>query len=753
MFNLSGVPLEKAELDVLMNGLKFVPTPRKVDNLELRADLLTLVYKLKWQFSFSNRDTTDPDADLVRLKTHSKAPPKPRDGRQLLLCNQIEKISPKTKSTHNYNLSPHLYKAGLRSIIDKLQDLVIKEADKGSGIVIMTKSFYNGKILSMFSDDNYEVSDIDCSTLVKRTRNFINKHKVQLTKKELEAILKQEAFLASFYGLPKIHKSQQINEAVCAQRSELITCLEPNDLKFRPIVSCQSCPTATLSDLLDKLLRPFVKKVKFRLKDTWDFLRKLPPRAQEGDFTMTADISSLYTNITTANGETAILYYHEQFPELLPARFSKNFLIEMYKFCQNNLYFCFQDTTYRQKNGTGMGRSYAPSLADLKQGYDEILLEIKIREVFAPQMAAFFFENYGRFLDDIHFRWKLQWLSELQTIKNVMNTIDENINYEFENSNDDGENSISFLDVKITIKNEMTITDIFNKKTDTFNYVPFNSCHPRHTLRNIPFSLARRIRGIVSDPALVLVRMEDMKRRLRAKKYPLGLIDEGIRLALSMSRDNILHPPTKPIESRAGRESFFVSTYNPRIEDPILDIRQAVDVYNSSTAENYKIKVRSSFRKSPSLKDLLTFQRTKGIGVRGCKDGCILCKEYLHTGESLNLKQGKTLSANEQFDCMSRNLLYAAKCKGCEEFYAGETGDQLSTRFNVHRQQGKFDSQIQAVKADQHFRICGKDKYSVFPFKRLKKNCTIYRRVVEEDFIKEYKPVLNGDSPFQPTTF
>ena len=335
-------------------------------------------------------------------------------------------------------------------------------------------------------------------------------------------------------------------------------------------------------------------------------------------------------------------------------------------------------------------------------------------------------------MDDNHFRWKFKWLNELPSIESAMNSIDVNIKYEFEKSNANDENSISFLDVKIAIKNEVTTTDIFNKKTDTFNYVPFNSCHPRHTLRNIPFSLARRIRGIVSDPTLVSVRMDDMKRRLRAKKYPLRLINEGIRLALSMSRDSILHPPAKTIEPHTGRESFFVSTYNPGIEDPIQDIRQAVNVYNSSQTETSKIKVRSSFRKSPSLKDLLTFQRTKSIGVRGCKDGCILCKEYLHTGNSLKLKDGKILSCNEQFDCLSRNLLYAAKCSGCDEFYAGETGDQSCTRFAVHRQQGKFDSQIQAVKADQHFRVCGKDKYSVFPAKHLKKNCTIYRRVAEE---------------------
>ena len=140
-----------------------------------------------------------------------------------------------------------------------------------------------------------------------------------------------------------------------------------------------------------------------------------------------------------------------------------------------------------------------------------------------------------------------------------------------------------------------------------------------------------------------------------------------------------------------------------------------------------------------------------GNGVSKCKDNCLLCRDFLHTGPSLTLKDGTVLSANEKFDCKSRNLLYTAKCGGCNEIYLGETGDQLSNRFAVHRQQGKLGAQIQAVQADQHFRICGKDQYKVFPFRRLKnKNCTIYRRVMEAKYINKYKPVLNANSPFDP---
>ena len=89
------------------------------------------------------------------------------------------------------------------------------------------------------------------------------------------------------------------------------------------------------------------------------------------------------------------------------------------EFCQDNLYFRYNNTVYRQTSGTGMGRIYAPSIADLKQGYNEVKLEQKMKEIFAPQISSFFLQHYRRYLDDIHFRWKNIWVQHLQAIKKL----------------------------------------------------------------------------------------------------------------------------------------------------------------------------------------------------------------------------------------------------------------------------------------------------------------------------------------------
>ena len=65
--------------------------------------------------------------------------------------------------------------------------------------------------------------------------------------------------VSNFYGLPKIHKSMVIESAINTQISEIIEIFEPNDLKPIPIVGGPKCPTRKLSQLIDILLKPFLR--------------------------------------------------------------------------------------------------------------------------------------------------------------------------------------------------------------------------------------------------------------------------------------------------------------------------------------------------------------------------------------------------------------------------------------------------------------------------------------------------------------
>ena len=48
----------------------------------------------------------------------------------------------------------------------------------------------------------------------------------------------------------------------------------------------------------------------------------------------------------------------------------------------------------------------------------------------------------------------------------------------------------------VSVKDGYIETDLYTKSTDQHQYLLVSSCHPQHTKRAIPFSLALRLRRI-----------------------------------------------------------------------------------------------------------------------------------------------------------------------------------------------------------------------------------------------------------------
>ena len=62
--------------------------------------------------------------------------------------------------------------------------------------------------------------------------------------------------------------------------------------------------------------------------------------------------------------------------------------------------------------------------------------------------------------------------------------------------------NIPFLDVSVSLTNDGSIsTDLYTKPTDKHQHLLYSSCHPLHTKKAIPFSLALRLRRICSTDA------------------------------------------------------------------------------------------------------------------------------------------------------------------------------------------------------------------------------------------------------------
>ena len=89
---------------------------------------------------------------------------------------------------------------------------------------------------------------------------------------------------------------------------------------------------------------------------------------------------------------------------------------------------------------------------------------------------------WWRFLDDVFFIW-LHGRNTLIKFLEYVNSFHQNIKYTWSFS----DNEISYLDVKVEIKENRIITDVYCKETDTYQYLDYRSCHPKHVKMGIPY--------------------------------------------------------------------------------------------------------------------------------------------------------------------------------------------------------------------------------------------------------------------------
>lgn len=147
---------------------------------------------------------------------------------------------------------PQYIKRGIQSLAER-KDIVIRPADKGGGLVILSKEYYQSEMVRLLSDhDTYRVLSKDPMLLYKvELHAIIEDGKDQKILNKKEAMYLDPLFCRTpiIYFLPKIHKD---------------TVNPPG----RPIVNGIDSVSARLGQYIDFFLQPLVTKTPAFLKDT-----------------------------------------------------------------------------------------------------------------------------------------------------------------------------------------------------------------------------------------------------------------------------------------------------------------------------------------------------------------------------------------------------------------------------------------------------------------------------------------------------
>ncbi|XP_071141774.1 uncharacterized protein [Mytilus edulis] len=537
--NLSSIELTTSEEKLLSKGLNFCPAPATVNNLQLETDVEAFARRLRLKEHFnrqqkknlkeagmneSDYESDEGDICIPKFKKKSKwNPPKSKNDN---LESFITSVKAEVRSSISGKQVKNISKSESQAMINlkDRNEIVIKQADKGSAVVVMNKADYIEEGNRQLSNAKF-YKELACdptkeiSKKINDVLSEMNKDK-QIDDDTYDYLRPDETCTAGrFYLLPKLHKE---------------------GIPGRPIVSANGHPTEKISEFVDYHLRPHVKQLPSHIQDTTDYLKKLNSLSPLPNNTIlvSMDVCSLYTNIPKDEGIAACEKVWNTRKDKHP---QTDCLVQLLKLVLENNNFIFNDKHFLQIDGTSMGTKMAPSFANIFMGdlEERILLSVPYKPL-----------SWLRFIDDIDMKWN-DTAEHLQDFLDHCNQFHHSIKFTSEFSSE----KIGFLDTTTFVKNGIMTTDLHTKKTDKHQFLSPKSCHPKHCSRSIPYSQAIRLKRICSSESKLNYRLGQLKTQLKSRGYKTKNITDAFDKAQEKDRASLMEYKDKT--TRADRIPLF----------------------------------------------------------------------------------------------------------------------------------------------------------------------------------------------------
>ena len=106
--------------------------------------------------------------------------------------------------------------------------------------------------------------------------------------------------------------------------------------------------------------------------------------------------------------------------------------------------------------------------------------------------------------------------------------------------------SITFLDIKLSLKQGKLTTTVHYKSTDSHSYLDCRSSHNLSTKNSIPFSQFLRLRHLYSDDADFEEKAEEMSNFFLQRRYPENTVKKALHQVRPIPRQKKLQPNRPP---------------------------------------------------------------------------------------------------------------------------------------------------------------------------------------------------------------
>lgn len=684
--NLSTHNLTEPDLKLLEKGLSFIPSNKCLpisnviqnQNKLLRSIKINSLVRKCPDFTTSSK-TPNQNSTKIKRNFTEKSTWVPENFRlnekvlklldEIKLCTAecIEsftkrnnaKVPDKLFEKNPNNLSSE-ERYSLKSLKEN-HDIVIKEADKGSAVVIMNRKDYIEEGQRQLSDGKYYKKlekPIFTANIPKIEKILTEMHQQKFISKAQLSYLTGPKNIRQrvFYLLPKIHKKPE-------------TWPKPGIMPpGRPIVSDTESETYRISEFIDFYLNPLSIKHKSYIKNSYEFVQKIKNFATDSNYLLvTGDVESLYTNMNLDRSLKCTKEILKCHPD--PSRSDKH-LLQLLEICLKNNDFTFNNKFYLQTMGCAMGKRFAPSLANIYL----LDFDTKAMNGYKTKPLIFF-----RYLDDIFLLWPGDVASLIEYEK-YLNSLIPDINIKLEYSHE----KISFLDVLVYIEEGKLKTKTFFKETDKHLLLHTGSFHPKHVFEGLVKSQLLRFKRLSStrdnynQSSKILFKVLSNRgynqSKLRHMQHEIWFQQESNR----EKTPNIL-----PIITDHGEFGNLISNKYKNL------------IANSNCFSNYKIvkahKTGKTLKNILVRSNIVNNENNPRHGYRTCgKLNCFTCKYHATDSKTFSSsKNNKIFNIRDSIYCNSTNIIYLITCTKCQTQYVGETERSLRDRMTDHRSKVK----------------------------------------------------------------
>ena len=492
------------------------------------------------------------------------------------------------------NLAPHQRRA--LEYLRNQKDFIIATCDKNLGPSIIERDkyirlAYRDHLLDTTTYQRLSTSEAKhyASENQNRLLRWLDAFKEELNDQEYTFVLHHydsEATdtLPYFYLTMKVHKPI------------LVT---------RPIVSFPGSTFHALGIWVDTHLQTVAKSFDSYVESSFSLLHEIKDMHIPSNARLfTCDANSMYTNIDTDSAITAIEDYLTANQHLFPT-LPVTPVMEALKLIMYHNAFQFGDTFWLQKTGTAMGAPPAPTYANISFAIYELVLLPKYKD---------FLLLYKRYIDDIFAIWLTH--ENYTSDTSFWKAFDYDLNnwggltWKINNRSD----SVTFLDVNITIRDN-ALSYTMSEKAENFHlYLPVRSAHPPGVLQGLVSGYIYRARLLCSDIKDTNQKIQDLWSHLKNRGYASASLHPIFQKALQGRRE-YSPPSADPTAAPPAPHWLFKLPYHPQ-NPTSSEIRRAWDNTVAFPTDNRKPLHRVDIKWKPigERRFIVCYTRHQNIG-------------------------------------------------------------------------------------------------------------------------------------------